>query len=138
MNLEGGDHGNVQPTVLTKKNTGGCVVNNSGSTLESWWKPLRVSSGGITSEHKPEEPALEPESFFQTPLSRQCVWHPALSQVRPGAHWAPWRRSTFPQGAGLLTVHPASAQVSPLSPASGSVFLMLLPAASSHQPPSAA
>ena len=87
MNLEGGDHGNVQPTVLTKKNTGGCVVNNSGSTLESWWKPLRVSSGGITSEHKPEEPALEPE----------CGTLPQDSKDAPG-----WRACQRP-GAALCT-----------------------------------
>lgn len=54
-----------------------------------------------------------------------------LSQVRAGVHCASWLCCTFPQGAGLLTVRPASTQGGPLSPTSGNIFLTVLPAVQS-------
>ena len=98
----------------TKKNTGSCVVNNSGSTLESWWKRRRVSSRGITSEHKPEEPALEPECGTPPQDSKDAPgWR---ARQRPGAalYTPPQSFQAVPRFAFSLLSLPAG--ISPASP----------------------
>ena len=93
----------------TKKNTGSCVVNNSGSTLESWWKRRRVSSRGITSEHKPEEPALgHRHRTARTPQGGARVRGLGLRYTLP--------RSPFRQFRSAFSLLSPPAGISPASP----------------------
>lgn len=114
--FRGGNHGNVWPTMLTKNNMGRCVVNNSGSTLESWWKRLRVSSGGVTSEHKPEEPALEPECGTSPQNSKDASEWGACQRPRALQHL----RSSFGQfqapSFSLLSLPAGLSPASPVGP----------------------